>query len=180
MPAYPIDGTVYDRDGTTAVAASVIAFNCTTTERTSVTCNASGQFILDLNNFPSGFTVGDHVQITAQYGNGEAVRSLSKRHTTSIAGFYSIGSMVLHAGVEPISPNGVTWITAISHANSTAAKKYVDFYDRNDAFIFRVEAALGDTNSPHIQLPGVCMRNGFIRVFESETAGDSEVLVLVR
>jgi len=182
---YPIDGVVYDRDGTTLVSgATVIILDVNLNEKISAKTNASGEFLLDLANLTSDYSNGDKIQVTAVYGLGSAQRSLSKRHTVVTAtGYYSAGDMVLHAGSEPFADS---FITFVSHSNSHSAGLYVDFYDRkNDAFVFRVEstaasATTGDTAILPIGYLGVKMDGGFIRVFESETAGRSEVLTVFK
>lgn len=175
---YPVDGTVYDQDGSTAVnGATVIALDVTTQEKTSITTDSSGDFLLDLGNLASGWTVGDKMQITAFYKDGSARRSLTKRFTVSSTS-HSCGSLVLHAGVEPF---GTSHITFVSVTNSTAAGLYVDFYDRdNDIKVFRVEAITGTSIAFPIGYLGTRMDGGFVRVFESETSGELEVLTVVK
>lgn len=179
--SYLINGTVYDLDGSTASdGAKVTIYNVTTKEKTSTTTNSSGQFLLDLANLASGYTIGDKIVLTAQIGTGSATRSLSKRKTTAAADNYewSVGSIVLHEGMEQW---GTCYIVQVAHTNSSAGGLYVDFYDRdNDVRIFRIEAAAGTTTNVLTQYPGIKMDGGFIRVFESETAAESKVLMQVR
>ena len=114
MPTYtpfPIDGIVLDIDGSTALnAAKVIVLNATTAERTSGITNSSGQFILDLANLTSGYSNGDKLQITAFYGTGTAIRSLSKRYTILLTdGAKALGNMILHEGEEHIGTCNITF-----------------------------------------------------------------------
>jgi hypothetical protein len=85
--------------------------------------------------------------------------------------------MVLHSGVEPF---GTCFIVFTAHSNSAAGGLYVDFYDRNDNLVFRIESAAGSTSVYPIGYLGAKMDGGFIRVFESETAGESSVLTVVK
>lgn len=175
---FPVDGTIKDRDGITVRAGTVVVVNCTTGERISGTANASGQFILDLGNLTSGYTIGDHIHVTAFYGTGSGRRTLSKRFiiTTGMSN-YECGSMVLHSGEEKFD---TCHIFFASVTNSTAGGLYVDFYDRNDNFVFRIECLGGYYADYAIGYVGVKMDNGFIRIWESETAGSLESLVVVK
>jgi hypothetical protein len=181
MPSapYPISGTVYDRDGSTAVAAIVTILDTATHEKTSITCNSNGQFIIDAANLASGYTNGDHLQITASYGSGSGIRSLSKRHTIDTGtGSYDCGSIVLHSGEDSFLTCNITFA---SHTNSHSGNLYVDFYDRtNDNLVFRIETIAGETEALPIGYLGVKMDGGFIRIFESETSGRSEVLTVFK
>ena len=176
---YPIDGTVVDTDGSTAVAATVVILNTTTAERISLTAETDGTFLLDLANLTSGYTNSDKIQITVFFGAGTAMRSLSRRHTVNTAqGSYSVGTMVLHWGADPF---GSCYITFASHTNSSGAGLWVDFYDRiNDAKIMRIETATGNISTFPIGYLGVKADGGFIRIFESETSRNSEVLTVVK
>lgn len=85
---YPIDGTVYSLDGTTAAAgATVKAVNSATGESVSVSTNSSGQFILDLANLKasigttqSGYSDRDVIIITATDGTSTGYW----RHTVNV------------------------------------------------------------------------------------------------
>jgi hypothetical protein len=175
---YPIDGTVYDIDGSTKVAgATVIAFNVDTGERTSTTTDSSGDFLIDMANFASGYSDGDRIQGTISYGSGSGIRCMSRRHTIDTAvGAYSAGDVVLHPGTDPFL---TCHITFAGHSNTHTAKLYVDFYDRtNDVLVFRIEAPLGGSASFPFGYLGQKMDGGFIKVFEDETAGRSVVSVI--
>jgi len=176
--SYPIDGLVYDVDGSTVVSgAVVIVLNVTTGERTSTTSNGIGGFILDLANLASGFTNLDKLQITASYGRGSGARSLSRRHTVNTAiGFYNAGNMVLHPGTDPFL---TCHITFAGHSNAHTAKLYVNFYDRTyDVLVFSIEAPLGGSAPFPFGYLGQKMDGGFIKIFEDETAGRSVTSVI--
>jgi hypothetical protein len=175
MPSipYPIDGIVYDIDGSTVVSgAMVVVLNTTTHEKTSTTTNSLGQFILDLANLTSGYSNSDKTQITAFYGTDSGQRCLSKRHTVDIGtGSYAIGDMVLHSGTEPIITCSITFA---AHTNSHSGNLYVTYYDRtNDNLAFRIEALAGTTQPLPFGYLGKVMAGGFIRIFEDDTSGRS-------
>ena len=178
-PPYTVSGTIYDIDGSTKLlAAQVTAYNVTTKEKTSVTSDVSGNFILSLSNLASGYTLGDRIVLSVQYGGGSssAVRSLSKRRTTADGdnGVWEVGNLVLHEGGEAW---GTCYIAFAHHSNSSSGGLYVDFYDReNDVRVFRIECPAGDSESIFPSWPGIKMDGGYIRIFESETAGESKVL----
>lgn len=175
---YPVDGRIYDQNGSTAVnGATVVILNITSQEKISGSTDAAGDFLLDLANLTSGYLIGDRIQITAFYGDGSGRRSLSKRYT--LAGTsYSAGNFVLHSGEEPF---GTCHITFVSLTNSTAGGLYVDFYDRsNDVKVFRIECLGGYYADFGIGYLGKRMDGGFIRVFESNTSGELEVLTVVK
>jgi len=178
MPSfpYPVDGVVYDIDGSTLVSgAIVVALDVTTAEKISTTTNALGQFQLDLANLSSGYTNADKIQVTATYKTESGQRSLSKRHTVDTGtGSYSAGNMVLHSGSEPF---GTCNITFASHSNSHSGNLYVKYYDRtNDNPVFIIESIAGTTATLPFGYLGVKMSGGFIRVFESETSGQSNTV----
>jgi len=166
---YPVDGVVYDVDGVNVVNNStVVALNTTTGEKISMKTNSLGQFILDLANLTSGYSNGDALQVTATYGSGSAIRSLSKRHTVStVAGAYAIGNMVLHPGEDHFGDCNLTF----AFITSDTTTRYCDYYDRNDNLIFRISSIASSTAEMAFGYLGIRMDKGFIRVFSSETAG---------
>ena len=176
---YPVDGRVYDMDGSTVITgATVIAFNVTTQEKTSITTDTSGDFIIDLANLASGYSNGDHIQLTAHYGISTGARTLSKRHTVNTSvGMWSPGDMVLHAGAEPFGTCFVTFagVTAGSSARN------VEFYDRTyDILVFKISAVANSTEQMSFGYLGQKMEGGFIRVFSSETSGDCYCSTIVK
>jgi hypothetical protein len=87
MPSlpFPVDGTVYEFDGTTAVAnVKVICRNVTNNETLNTTTNSSGQFIFDLSYFTSGYSTGNEISLFASYGNyyKEAIFTVSGNSKT--------------------------------------------------------------------------------------------------
>lgn len=67
---FPVSGTVYDTDGTTALASvKVICRNVTNNETQNYTTNSSGQYLFDLGNFSSGYLVGDEISLFVSYGS---------------------------------------------------------------------------------------------------------------
>ena len=50
----------------------------------------------------------------------------------------------------------------------------------NDNLVFRIETIAGETEALPIGYLGVKMDGGFIRIFESETSGRSEVLTVFK
>jgi len=69
---YPINGTVYDTDGTTELANITVTLrNERTNETINVDTNSSGQYILECNNLASEFADGDVVTIFVVYSNKE-------------------------------------------------------------------------------------------------------------
>lgn len=86
---YPVTGTVYESDGTTAVSSgvSVTARNETTNELISTTTNSSGQYVLDYGNFSSGYLSSDTVTTYVLYTTFEASSSIvisSNTHTLNL------------------------------------------------------------------------------------------------
>lgn len=173
--SFPITGKIYDRDGSTVInGVTVIVFDVTLGQKTSVTTNVLGEFIADLSNLASAWTEGDKLQITAFYGDGSARRSLSKRYTVKTSdGSYDIGNMILHAGEEPFGKATITYAHHTATANAN-----VDFYDRNDNFVFNIRVLANSFAVAPIGYLGKIMDGGFIRVFGTETAGTSEVLTV--
>jgi len=71
MTTFPfiLQGTITDFDGSTALAsAKVIAKNLVSSESTSTTTNASGQYVLDLANMANGYSVGDVIYVKSFSG----------------------------------------------------------------------------------------------------------------
>lgn len=69
---FPINGVVYDTDGTTAMASVKVTLrNERTNETISTTTNASGQYILDCANLASQYADGDVVTVFIIYTNYE-------------------------------------------------------------------------------------------------------------
>ena len=67
---FPLNGTVYDSDGITALAnVKVICMNVTNNETQTYITNSSGQFMFDLANFTSGYLTGNEISLFASYGN---------------------------------------------------------------------------------------------------------------
>lgn len=174
---YPIDGTIYDIDGSTLVSGAIVAaLDVTTGEKISTTTNVLGQFQLDLANLTSGYTANDKCQLTASYGTVSGQRSLSRRWTISgaYANNYDASTMVLHSGSDPF---GTCDITFASHTNSHSASLYVSYYDRtNDNLVFRIENVTRTTITLPFGYLGKKMAGGFIRIFESETSGRSNTV----
>lgn len=165
---YPVDGTVYDIDGVNLVnSAFVVALNATTGEKISMKTNSVGQFLLDLANLTSGYSNGDLLQVTATYGTGSGIRSLSKRHTVStVAGAYAIGNMVLHPGEDHFGDCSITF----AFITSDTSVRTCDYYDRNDNLVFRIGSIASSTGELAFGYLGIRMDKGFIRIFSSETA----------
>jgi len=176
---FPIDGTVYDTDGSTVRPNAIVVILYTTTEeRLSTTTDDNGQFILDISNFTSGYSNNDKLQITATYGSESGIRSISRRYTVNVgAGSYSIGNMILHEGEESLTTCSITFV---SLTNSTSGGLYTDFYDRNDNLVFRMECGAGLSIAFPIGYLGLKMDKGFIRVFESETSGSLKSMAVVK
>ena len=174
---YPIDGTIYDLDGSTAVnQAQVVVLDSTSGERISMKTNSSGQFILDIANLASGYSNGDKLQITATYGSGSAIRSLSKRHTVDTGlGAYSVGSMVLHEGEEPFGTCTITFAGATSTTDQT-----VSWYDRNDNVVFKLSMLAKTTSTYPFGYLGQKMDGGFIRAFSSESTGVTKAVTIFK
>jgi len=69
---YIVSGTVYDTDGTTALAnIKVIIRNERTNETINQTTNGAGQYALDASNFTSQFADGDTLTVFVIYTNYE-------------------------------------------------------------------------------------------------------------
>jgi hypothetical protein len=67
---FPIDGRVYDTDGTTALTGiAVICRNTTNNESMSTTTDSNGDFMFDAVNFTSGYSIGDEISLFTSYGN---------------------------------------------------------------------------------------------------------------
>ena len=66
---YPLDGIIYESNGTTAVVSlTVSVMNVSTGETQTITTNSSGQYLVECANFTSGYTNGDVISIWASYG----------------------------------------------------------------------------------------------------------------
>lgn len=66
---YPIDGVVYESDGTTAVASALVsAMNVSNGEIVEATTNGSGQYLIECANFPSGYSDGDVISLWVSSG----------------------------------------------------------------------------------------------------------------
>jgi len=80
---YVVSGTVYQSDGSTALAsATVYLRNETSNEVISTTTDSSGAYILDAANLTSGYLTGDVITVYVFYTNYEASRS----HTITSGG----------------------------------------------------------------------------------------------
>ena len=64
----PMKGRVLDSDSAVLSGAIVRAFNATNKEFSteSVTTDSDGVFVMDMANFPTGYTTGDVIQFMAQ------------------------------------------------------------------------------------------------------------------
>lgn len=58
-----ISGVVLDEDGNVVASTVVTAHSVTNSERITTTTNSSGQYVLDLANLASGYTIGDTINI---------------------------------------------------------------------------------------------------------------------
>ncbi len=65
---YPISGTVKDADSVALNNVIVSIINIDTNEELTVTTNALGEYVVDLANLTSGYTIGDIISIYASYG----------------------------------------------------------------------------------------------------------------
>lgn len=66
---YTIGGFVYDSDGTTVLAnVRVSILNNSTDESGTALSNASGEYLFDIANLTSGYSIGDEISIYASYG----------------------------------------------------------------------------------------------------------------
>lgn len=66
---HPVSGNIFDTDGTTPINnVRVSILNAVTNEAKAVLTNQSGEYLVDLANYPSGFTDGDDISIYASYG----------------------------------------------------------------------------------------------------------------
>jgi len=65
MPSNPyiISGTITDEDSNIVSSTLVTAHSITNSERITFTTNSSGQYVLDLANLTSGYTVGDTINV---------------------------------------------------------------------------------------------------------------------
>ena len=176
---FQVDGTVLDTDGSTAVnKAKVVILNTTTGERTAETTNSSGQFVGDLANLTSGYSNGDKIQTTVTYGTESSIRSLTKRFTVVLTdGSKALGNIILHPGEDPFTTCNITFAAL---TNSTAGGLYVDFYNRNDILVFRIDCGAATSIAFPIGYLGVKMDGGFVRVFESEASGSLNSLVVFK
>jgi len=72
VPATPyiISGTAYEEDGTSVISDLTVKFrNRTTNETTTTTTTSNGQYLYDLANLASGYTIGDIISINAVDGD---------------------------------------------------------------------------------------------------------------
>ena len=66
---YPIAGIVYDSDGVTVLANTLVSIlNNTTNKSGTVLSNSSGEYLYDIANLTNGYTIGDEISIYASYG----------------------------------------------------------------------------------------------------------------
>lgn len=69
MP-FPVSGKVYDQDTTTALATvKVICRNVTNNEIQTQLTDSSGDYLIDLANFTSGYSLGNEISLFVSYGN---------------------------------------------------------------------------------------------------------------
>jgi len=83
---YPVRGTVYSSDGTTAMGAGVIVYlrNESSNEKISTLTDSDGKYFLDAANLAGGYNNGDILTVFVIYSNYEA----SESHTISGEGGY--------------------------------------------------------------------------------------------
>lgn len=66
---FPVDGILYDADGTTARASTLVVLtNVTINEEQTYTTNSDGEFMFDLANF-TGYSHNDECTLYSSYGN---------------------------------------------------------------------------------------------------------------
>lgn len=110
---FPVSGTVYDYGTTTPLASTrVICRNVSTNEKQTQDTNSSGQYLFDLANFTSGYSVGDEISLFVSYGNyyKEAIFTVSgsskdqdltlDTEITSAAVYCSITEIRRYSGVD--------------------------------------------------------------------------------
>ena len=67
---FPVSGIAYDYNSTTALSnVKVICRNITNNEALSVLTNSSGQYLFDLSNLTSGYSLGNEISLFVSYGN---------------------------------------------------------------------------------------------------------------
>lgn len=75
---YPLNGFVFDTDGTTKLSNVLVrARNESTNETIGGNTNSLGEYVLDASSFPSGYTGGDTVSLFVIYRNSEATASVT-------------------------------------------------------------------------------------------------------
>jgi len=136
---YPIDVTAYDPDAVLWASANVVAYNVNTKESTTATTNSSGATAVDLSNLTSGYTNGDHIQITV-YLNG---KSGSARHTVDTGA--GSGSVTVYSDDIPEQFN--TCHLCEIQAAVTTAGTTVKVYNRSRDFLIASIRGLANTTS---------------------------------
>jgi len=177
---YPVSGTVYDVNGTTAKASVVLTAKNITTgewikESRRATSSATGEYILDLADFPSGYTNGDVVQVIACDTTG--YKTLDVQHTIDTVTGILEKDIILHNG--EIFMDTIR-VSSLIVTNSTGGGLKVDFYDRKNNFKrVSVECPAGDTKVVYFGKIGLRFDGGICRIFEAETAGSLEVTTVL-
>ena len=73
---YPIPGHVYESDGSVVEGAKVTITNLNTSESIFVFTNSNGEYIIELLNLPSGYSIGDHIRVDAEKNTKTGHKSL--------------------------------------------------------------------------------------------------------
>lgn len=67
---YPVNGTAYDSDGTTALSdIRIVLTNTSTNDTLTTTTDSDGSYLFDLNNLSEGYRDSDVISVYSAYGN---------------------------------------------------------------------------------------------------------------
>lgn len=136
MPAFPfpVSGKVYDTDGTTALAnVKIICKNVTNNETLTALSVSTGDYIFDLSNFTSGYSIGDEISLFASYGNYYeeeifTVSGGSKEQDLILV--YEITTAALYCSVDDV--RGFSGISTAELTNNQIYKMIQDVTARID------------------------------------------------
>jgi len=150
----PVSGTLYDCDGSTAVAsATVVVRNYTKGEQETATTDVSGQFTIDLGGFTTQWAANDFVYITAYKDHKHAVavcKLATSQSSWEVDLFFMPGDMPLSTCVLK---------RAICTTNATA--RTFCFIER-DTNLMKLQVNVAASVTQPINLgKGVLFRGGF-------------------